>query len=170
MVPGCGPVAGFAVLRPQPRRSKVMTRYPAATKPGMLYCQPSALPVLAWSSTSGTPLPPLSVYQRRTPGRSAYPANFRGRSLRRGCHQQEQRSLARVHAQERRGNEANNHQVHPIHQVSPRRQLFGAGHFLAGEILAVPCEYVLVPMAAKDSPAQAWARSLPTTQTEVDSQ
>src|SRR5438445_424625 len=41
----------------------------------MLYCQPSALPVFAWSSTSDTPLPPLSVYQRRTPGRSAYPAN-----------------------------------------------------------------------------------------------
>src|SRR4030095_16893965 len=34
-----------------------------------------ALPVFAWSSTSGAPLPPLSVYQRRTPGRSAYPAN-----------------------------------------------------------------------------------------------
>src|SRR5207249_2522429 len=41
----------------------------------MLYCQLSALPVFAWSSTSGTPLPPLSVYQRRTPGRSTYPAN-----------------------------------------------------------------------------------------------
>src|SRR5215467_6687406 len=41
----------------------------------MLYCQLSALPVLAWSRMSAAPLPPLSVYQRRTPGRSAYPAN-----------------------------------------------------------------------------------------------
>src|SRR5262249_60079082 len=40
----------------------------------MLYCQLSALPVFAWSSMTGTRLPPVSVYQRRTPGRSAYPA------------------------------------------------------------------------------------------------
>src|SRR5262245_61812858 len=75
MVPGWVPVSGFAVLRPHPRRSNVTTRYPPSTKPGILYCQLSALPVFACSNIIGTALRPVSVYQRRTPGRPAYPAN-----------------------------------------------------------------------------------------------
>src|SRR5689334_6992260 len=42
----------------------------------MLYCQPSAFPVFAWSNTRGTPLPPLSTYHSRTPGSSACPSNL----------------------------------------------------------------------------------------------
>src|ERR1043165_9381095 len=42
----------------------------------MLYCQPSALPVLAWSNSTGAPPPPVSTYHRRTPGKSAHPSNL----------------------------------------------------------------------------------------------
>ena len=56
-------------------------RYPASTKPAMLYCQLSALPVFAWSSMTGTPLPPLSVYHRRTPGDPRIPRILRSESV-----------------------------------------------------------------------------------------
>src|SRR2546423_1481654 len=44
----------------------------------MLFSQLSALPVFAWSRTIGMPEPPVSVYQRWTPGRSSFPRNATG--------------------------------------------------------------------------------------------
>src|SRR5215467_4416697 len=49
-----------------------MKRKPAAVKTGIWCSQFALLPVFACRKTTGIPLPPVSVYQMRTPGRSAY--------------------------------------------------------------------------------------------------
>src|SRR5581483_9056114 len=72
MVPGWGPDSGCATLRPHPRRSKAIARYPAPTSAGMLGPQLSLLPVLACMRMTGAPDPPVSRYHSRTPGRSAW--------------------------------------------------------------------------------------------------
>src|SRR5262249_48924916 len=72
MLPGCGPVAGSARLLPQPLRSKAMTRNPAREKLVVWDCQIALVPVLAWRSTMGAPVPPVSVNHNFTLGSSAY--------------------------------------------------------------------------------------------------
>src|SRR5215471_6377287 len=49
-----------------------MKRKPAAVKTGIWCSQFALLPVFACRKTMGIPLPPVSVYQMRTPGKSAY--------------------------------------------------------------------------------------------------
>jgi hypothetical protein len=49
-----------------------MTRYPAREKLAAWLSQMALVPVFAWSSTIGTPVPPVSVNHNLTPGSSAY--------------------------------------------------------------------------------------------------
>src|SRR5438876_6026979 len=68
----CGCPPGSIVVRPQPRRSYAITRYPADVNTGYCFSQFRTLPVAACSKTTGTPEPPVSLNQMRAPGTSAY--------------------------------------------------------------------------------------------------
>ena len=52
---------GAPSVRPQPRRSKEITRKPAFVKAGIWCSQARTLPVAACISTTGTPVPPVSM-------------------------------------------------------------------------------------------------------------
>src|SRR5919109_4338706 len=66
------------------------------------------------AGTASVRVPEANAGEIRVSGKPRY------RSLRRGCDKQEQRSRLWVQAQERRSAEANNHQMRPVHQTSPK--------------------------------------------------